>query len=169
MRGEFDLRLFGGADFRQQEGGSFSSRVRSPIIRRLYHHTSSTLQRRAPSSSSLASLRNSSVPRVSPLTLFHQVRRKTTAPTRSLPVPPLLTCCKLSGPVDTALFRYGKSEELITSVANTHPLKRIGTVDEIASSVAFLASPESSWVNGQNILVNGVSGHARQMLVRWGS
>lgn len=61
------------------------------------------------------------------------------------------------GPVDTALFRYGKSEQLITVVENSHPLKRIGTVDEVASAVAFLASPEATWVNGQNILVNGGS------------
>lgn len=60
------------------------------------------------------------------------------------------------GPVDTALFRSGKSEELITTFANIHPMKRIGTVDEIAPVVAFLASPEAAWVNGQNILINGV-------------
>ena len=29
--------------------------------------------------------------------------------------------------------------------------------DEIAPVVSFLASPASSWVNGQNIMVNGVS------------
>jgi len=61
------------------------------------------------------------------------------------------------GPTDTALFRQGKSEQLITALANTHPAKRIGTVDEISSVVAFLASPEARWVNGQNILVNGGS------------
>ena len=57
----------------------------------------------------------------------------------------------------TALFREGKPEQLITAVANSHPLKRLGTVDDIAPVVAFLASPEAAWVNGQNILVNGVS------------
>ena len=61
------------------------------------------------------------------------------------------------GPVDTALFRDGKPEQLITAIANTHPSKRIGTVDDIAPVVAFLASPEAAWVNGQNILINGVS------------
>lgn len=63
------------------------------------------------------------------------------------------------GPVDTKLFTDGKPEQLITAIANTHPLKRIGTVDEIAPVVAFLASPEAAWVNGQNILINGVSIH----------
>lgn len=64
---------------------------------------------------------------------------------------------RASGPVDTALFREGKPEQLITAIANSHPLKRLGTVDDIAPVVAFLASPEAAWVNGQNILVNGVS------------
>ena len=58
------------------------------------------------------------------------------------------------------MFRHGKPEQLITAIANTHPLKRIGTVDEIASVVAFLASPEAAWVNGQDLLINGVSGYS---------
>jgi len=63
----------------------------------------------------------------------------------------------LSGPIDTSLFREGKPEQVITAIANTHPLKRLGTVEDVAPVVAFLASPEAAWVNGQNILVNGVS------------
>jgi len=59
------------------------------------------------------------------------------------------------GPVDTAMFREGKPEQLITAIANSHPSKRLGTVDDIAPVVAFLASPEAAWVNGQNIMING--------------
>jgi 3-oxoacyl-[acyl-carrier protein] reductase len=36
-----------------------------------------------------------------------------------------------------------------------HPAKRLGRADEVANVVAFLASPLSSWINGQNIVVDG--------------
>ena len=35
------------------------------------------------------------------------------------------------------------------------PLKRFGKVEEIISSVLFLASEESSYVNGSEIVVDG--------------
>jgi 3-oxoacyl-[acyl-carrier protein] reductase len=37
------------------------------------------------------------------------------------------------------------------------PFKRIGKAGEIASVVAFLASPEASWVSGAHILANGAA------------
>jgi 3-oxoacyl-[acyl-carrier protein] reductase len=36
-----------------------------------------------------------------------------------------------------------------------HPSGRLGTAVEVASVVAFLASPASSWVTGENIVVDG--------------
>lgn len=40
---------------------------------------------------------------------------------------------------------------------NASPFKRIGRADEIASIVAFLASPEASWVSGAHIMANGAA------------
>ena len=61
------------------------------------------------------------------------------------------------GPVDTDMFRNGKSEQLISFFANLHPQKRIPQTEEIAPIVAFLSRDEAGWINGQTIFVNGVS------------
>lgn len=39
--------------------------------------------------------------------------------------------------------------------ARLNPTRRIGQPSDIAAMVAFLASEEASWVNGQNIIVDG--------------
>ena len=59
------------------------------------------------------------------------------------------------GPVDTDLFREGKSEEMIQLMAEMAALGRIGEVQDIADAVAFLASDAARWITGQCIHVNG--------------
>jgi enoyl-[acyl-carrier protein] reductase III len=46
-------------------------------------------------------------------------------------------------------------EEMLKNVSNKTPWKRVGTAQEMANVVCFMASPESSWITGQTIIVDG--------------
>jgi 3-oxoacyl-[acyl-carrier protein] reductase len=59
------------------------------------------------------------------------------------------------GPTATPLFLNGKSEEQIGQLAKAAPLERLGTPEDIAESVAFLAGPGGRWINGQVLYANG--------------
>lgn len=59
------------------------------------------------------------------------------------------------GPTATDLFLNGKSDDLIEKMAKISPLERLGTPEEIAATVAFLASPDGAWINGQTLRANG--------------
>lgn len=59
------------------------------------------------------------------------------------------------GPVETRFFLEGKSDEQVRAIKAMNPLKRLGQPEDIAGVVAFLASPEGGWVNGQVIRANG--------------
>jgi 3-oxoacyl-[acyl-carrier protein] reductase len=59
------------------------------------------------------------------------------------------------GPTATDLFLNGKSQELIDHMAKLNPLERLGTPQDIAAAVAFLAGPDGSWINGQVLRANG--------------
>ena len=59
------------------------------------------------------------------------------------------------GPTGTDLFLKGKSQEAIDMFAKLSPLERIGTPDDVAGTVAFLAGPDGSWINGQVLRANG--------------
>lgn len=59
------------------------------------------------------------------------------------------------GPIDTELFTDGKSAAQIEAITKLVPLGRLGQPDDIAGLVAFLAGPDSQWVNGQIIRANG--------------
>jgi 3-oxoacyl-[acyl-carrier protein] reductase len=59
------------------------------------------------------------------------------------------------GPVATDLFFEGKSPELIERLTKGPPLERLGTPEDIARLVAFLAGPDGGWINGQVLRANG--------------
>ncbi len=64
------------------------------------------------------------------------------------------------GPIETPLYsKMGMTEEQLKGMAenfaNMVPLKRFGTSEEVARAALFLASDDSSYVAGEEILVDG--------------
>jgi 3-oxoacyl-[acyl-carrier protein] reductase len=59
------------------------------------------------------------------------------------------------GPTATDLFLEGKDEATIERLAKQPPLERLGTPEDIAEVVAFLAGPAGHWINGQVVRANG--------------
>jgi len=60
------------------------------------------------------------------------------------------------GPVSPGIFdNVGLPPEMKEMVKNLSPFKRLGTPNDIAGIVSFLASDEAGWVSGQDIPVTG--------------
>ena len=55
----------------------------------------------------------------------------------------------------TELFLHGKSEEQIQAFAKMPPLERLAQPQDISRVVSFLVGPDSAWINGQILRVNG--------------
>jgi NAD(P)-dependent dehydrogenase (short-subunit alcohol dehydrogenase family) len=63
-------------------------------------------------------------------------------------VAPSLTRTPLAG-------AFTNSETMACAIAQLHALQRLGEADDIAAAAAFLLSPDSSWITGQVIGVDG--------------
>ena len=68
--------------------------------------------------------------------------------------------CVCPGDVDTPMLRsecaqLGEDKEAFMKEAANRPLARVGTPDDVANAVLFLASPMSSWITGAALVVDG--------------
>jgi NAD(P)-dependent dehydrogenase (short-subunit alcohol dehydrogenase family) len=63
------------------------------------------------------------------------------------------------GPTDTEIFKRGSSADQIAGVRNLMasvvPIGRMGSAEEVARAVLFLASEEASFINGIDLYVDG--------------
>jgi NAD(P)-dependent dehydrogenase (short-subunit alcohol dehydrogenase family) len=63
--------------------------------------------------------------------------------------------CVAPGPVDTAMAKEVHTPAIRAAYHDGIPLNRYGTEEELAAAIWFLCSPESTYVNGQTLAVDG--------------
>jgi 3-oxoacyl-[acyl-carrier protein] reductase len=59
------------------------------------------------------------------------------------------------GPTATELLFEGKTPEQLDRLAKLAPMERLGTPEDIADVVSFLAGPQAGWINAQTLRANG--------------
>ena len=57
--------------------------------------------------------------------------------------------------MQTLLQPERESPEIFKMVMGRNPLGRMGTPEEVANAVAFLASPAAGFITGTNLVVDG--------------
>lgn len=67
----------------------------------------------------------------------------------------ILANCVAPGFTDTELTRQVLGENQIAEIISGVPVRRMATVEEIAKLVVWLASPDNTYLSGQNIAIDG--------------
>jgi NAD(P)-dependent dehydrogenase (short-subunit alcohol dehydrogenase family) len=67
----------------------------------------------------------------------------------------VLANCVSPGIIDTELTHAVLGEQGVAELAARVPAGRLGTPDEIAALVAWLVSPENTYLTGQNVVIDG--------------
>jgi NAD(P)-dependent dehydrogenase (short-subunit alcohol dehydrogenase family) len=67
----------------------------------------------------------------------------------------ILANCISPGFIDTELTRSVLGESGVAALTALVPMRRLGTPDEVAELVAWLAGPRNSFVSGQNYVIDG--------------
>ena len=63
--------------------------------------------------------------------------------------------CVSPGFIDTELTRTVLGDSGIAELIVQVPIRRLGTPEEVAAIVAWLVSPENTYLTGQNIAIDG--------------
>jgi 3alpha(or 20beta)-hydroxysteroid dehydrogenase len=61
--------------------------------------------------------------------------------------------CVCPGVIDTDMARIGFAD--LREEAESYPMKRIGTADEVAKAILYLASPDAGFVTGAALAIDG--------------
>jgi NAD(P)-dependent dehydrogenase (short-subunit alcohol dehydrogenase family) len=67
----------------------------------------------------------------------------------------ILANCIAPGVTDTEMTRSVLDHDQIESLVSLIPIKRMATMEEIARFVVWLASPNNTYITGQNIAIDG--------------
>ena len=89
-----------------------------------------------------------------PATASDVYKRQTKALAKEVGPSGIRVNCVAPGAVDTAM-NAALDGETLASLREETPLGRLGTPQEIAQAIAFLASPEASFITGQVLSPNG--------------
>lgn len=67
----------------------------------------------------------------------------------------IMVNCVSPGFTMTELTQRMLGEDGIAKIRNDIPMQRLATTDEIAKAVAFLSSPDNTYITGHNLIVDG--------------